>query len=232
MSWQQALIRLQEIDLEFQTINQRLGEIEAHLKNRTEIQKAEQEVDTKVKAASNAKKTQQELEFELGKTQNKLQQTETRLYEGGVTNARELQDLQTESQTLRRRITTLEDDMLVAMNAQEEANAAAQSAQDCLHSMQGQWEEQHQHLLVEREERRSRGNTLMEELQGVKKQIPAAILEAYRYLKNRTNGIPVARLNGNVCTMCGIEVSMPTERLANRGEEAYCDGCRRLIIVV
>jgi len=230
MSWQQALIRLQEIDLEFQTINQRLGEIETHLNDRAEIQNAEKEVNAKVKAASNAKQAQQELEFELGKMQNKLQQTETRLYGGSVTNARELQDLQTESQTLRRRISSLEDDLLVAMDAQEEANAAAQSTQERLQSLQSQWEEQHQHLLAEREERKSRGNVLMEELQGLKKQIPAAILETYRYLKERTGGIPVARLKGNMCSMCGVEMLPSTERLVSRGEEAFCDGCRRLLI--
>ncbi|MBN2002635.1 MAG: hypothetical protein JXA21_04700 [Anaerolineae bacterium] len=231
MSWQQALIRLQEIDLEFQTINQRLGEIETLLKDQTEIHNAEQAVNTKIKAASNAKKIQEELEFELSKTQNKLQQTERQLYGGSVTNARELQDLQTEAETLRRRIASLENDLLSAMDVQEETDSAVTSAQNHLRDLQSQWEEQHQHLLTEREEQKKRGNVLMEELQGVKKQIPPAILDAYRYLKDRTGGLPVARLKGNMCSRCGVEVSMPTERQANRGEEAYCDGCHRLIVV-
>ena len=61
MSWAEAIIRLQEIDLEFQTINRRLTEIEATLKDQSELLNAQQEVENKVGAAAAAQKTQKRL---------------------------------------------------------------------------------------------------------------------------------------------------------------------------
>jgi len=163
--------------------------------------------------------------------QNKLKATEQQLYGGSVTNARELQDLQAEQQSLKRRQATLEDELLEAMMRQEEATEESTNAQNKLSQAQSERERTRQQLINEREQEKIQGQRLLTEAQELKPLIPATIMDSYHYLKDRTGGIPVARLKNGVCEMCGVEVLKPTQRKAQRGEEAYCEGCHRLLVV-
>ncbi|HOU14990.1 MAG TPA: hypothetical protein PKZ84_17920 [Anaerolineae bacterium] len=230
MPWTDALLRFQEIDLELQRLNQRLTEIQAALHDETELLQARQHAEQSAQAARAANKKQKDVEFELQRTQTELQQTEQRLYGGSVTNPRQLEDLQAKSQSLRRWIAKLEDDLLEAMVAREEADETASAAAVKLQQITAQRETLCRTLTAEREELQTRGQTLLKEAPRIKEKIPPAILDSYHYLTSRTGGIPVARLNGDICSMCGVEVLKPTQRKVKNGEEAYCDGCRRLLV--
>jgi predicted nucleic acid-binding Zn-ribbon protein len=230
MPWTDALVRFQEIDLELQRLNQRLTEIEAALNDTSTLVDAQQNADRAAKTAHAARKAQKVVEFELQKTQTELQQTEQRLYGGNVTNPRQLEDLQAKSQSLRRWVAKLEDDLLEAMVAREEADEVDVQASAHLRHITTKRANLEQNLAAERSVLQTRGQTLVQEAENVKTHIPTAILDSYHYLTSRTGGIPVARLQGDICSMCGIEVLKPTQRKVKNGEEAYCDGCRRLLV--
>ena len=230
MPWTDALLRFQEIDLELQRLNQRLTEIQAILHDESTLSQARQHAEQSAQAAHAANKAQKDVEFELQRTQIDLQQTEQRLYGGSVTNPRQLEDLQAKSQSLRRWTAKLEDDLLEAMVAREEADETAAAAATSLQQITAQHETLYHNLTAEREELQTRGQTLLKEASRVKERIPPVILDSYHYLTSRTGGIPVARLNGDICGMCGIEVLKPTQRKVKNGEEVYCDGCRRLLV--
>ena len=230
MSWTDALVRFQEIDLELQHLNQKLSEIEADLNDTSALADAQQNADQAAQNASVARKAQKDVEFELQKTQTELQQTEQRLYSGSVTNPRQLEDLQAKSQSLRRWVAKLEDDLLEAMVAREEADEASAKASAHLKHITTKRATFEQNLAAERNVLQTRGQTLLQEAENIKTRIPPAIIDSYHYLTSRTGGMPVARLQGEVCSVCGMEVLKPTQRKVKNGEEAYCDGCRRLIV--
>ena len=230
MPWTDALVRFQEIDLELQRLNQRLTEIEADLNDTSALVDAQQNADHAAQMANAARKAQKDVEFELQKTQTELKQTEQRLYSGSVTNPRQLEDLQAKSQSLRRWIAKLEDDLLEAMVAREEADEVDVKASAHLKHITLKRATFEQNLAAERAVLQTRGQTLLQEAENVKKRISPAILDSYHYLTSRTGGIPVSRLQGDVCSMCGMEVLKSTQRKVKKGEEAYCDGCRRLIV--
>ena len=230
MPWTDALLRFQEIDLELQSINQRLTAIETTLHDESELSQTRQEAEQLAQTAHAAEKTQKDLEFGLGRVQTDLRQTDERLYGGTVTNARQLEDLQAKSQSLRRWEAKLEDDLLEAMVAREEAVEAAVAAAAHLKNITEEREALCHSLVTERAKLQERGNSLLKEAQHVKEKIPPAVLDSYHYLTSRTGGVPVARLEGDVCSMCGVGVLKPTQRKIKNGEEAFCDGCRRLIV--
>ncbi len=230
MPWTDALLRFQEIDLELQQINRRLTEIAARLHDESELSQARQRAEQTAQQARTAGKTQKDIEFELQRVQADLQQTEQRLYNGSVTNPRQLEDLQAKSQSLRRRIAKLEDDLLEAMVAREEADTDAEAAATHLQEVSARRATLCQALTAERDTLQTREQGLHQEAQHVQERIPPNILDTYHYLRSRTGGIPVARLNGEICGMCGVEVLKPTQRKVKNGEEAYCDGCRRLLV--
>lgn len=231
MPWTDALLRFQEIDLELRQLNQRLTEIETTLRDTSVVTHARQNAEQAAETAHNARKTQKDVEFELQKTQTDLQQTEQRLYSGGVSNPRQLEDLQAKSQSLHKWVAKLEDDLLEAMVTREEADEVDTKASAHFKHITTKRTTLEQNLAAERAVLQTRGQTLLQEAENVKTRIPQVILDSYHYLISRTGGVPVARLHGDICSMCGIEVLRPTQRKVRNGEEAYCDGCRRLLVV-
>ncbi len=230
MPWTDALLRFQDIDLELQKLSQKLADIEAILHDTSTLTQAQQHAEQAEQTARAARKAQKDVEFELQRTQTELQQTEQRLYGGSVTNPRQLEDLQAKSQSLRKWVAKLEDDLLEAMVAREEADEVEAKASAHLKHIATKRTTLEQNLAAERAVLQTRAQTLQQEAENVKARIPQAIMDSYHYLASRTGGIPVARLQGDVCSMCGVEVLKPTQRKIKNGEEAYCDGCRRLLV--
>jgi len=231
MTWSTAVLRLQDIDLEFQRINHRLVEIEIALQDELAVVAAKQEFDQCNVAAASARRVQKDLEFELGQVQIKLDQTENKLYGGRITNSRELQDLQLEFESLKHRKASLEDKVLEKMMAAEEATEAASAAETALAAAQGLREALLHTLSAERDHLRTHGQTLLGEAAELKGQIPKQIMDSYYYLKERTGGIPVAKLKRGLCLRCGMEVLSVVRRKAEHGEEVYCNGCNRLLVL-
>ncbi|MDF1512642.1 MAG: hypothetical protein P1S60_02415 [Anaerolineae bacterium] len=232
MAWTHAIVELQQADLEYQRNRQRLAELAKLLQASSAIAGMQQRLSQAQDKAKQARQNQETLEFELGKIQTKLRMDTEKLYSGRITNARELQDLQAETESLKRHITALEDKLLEAMMAREEADEAVVDASQELQRVTAEVEENQQHLTEEREALTARNQTLETHIADLHTQVPASILDTYEYLKNRTGNLPVAELHGDICGVCGIEVRRPVQQLARRQEEAYCGGCNRLLVVL
>lgn len=230
MPWTDAVLHLQEIDQRLEAIRARRREIQTILGDDEAVTAAEADAASLTDAANEARKVQEEAEFELDRAQRQRRINERRLYSGEITNARELQDLQAESESLQRRVSTLEDRVLEAMMIREEADEAAQAAAERLQTLQDARTREHADLHTELEALQAEETALREERQRVRSQIPDGILDSYDYLWERTNGLPVAQLRRGICSVCGLEVLKPIQQKVQHGEEAYCDSCRRLIV--
>lgn len=232
MAWTNALVELQETDLELQSNQKRLVELARVLKDSSAVLVAQQRLDAANNEAKLARQKQETLEFEVGKVQSKLLLDTEKLYSGRITNSRELQDLQAETESLKRHIASLEDKLLEAMMVREEADDQVSEANTAFEDIRAKTTESQQHLSDEQAKLTARNaalTTLQEKLQ---KQIPASILDTYEYLKSRTGNLPVAQLNGEICSVCGIEVIKPMQQKARHDQEAYCGGCNRLLVVL
>ena len=231
MAWNTAVFRLQEIDTTLTAIKRLLGELEDALKDDRALREAQEHANTAARAAAAARKTQKDLEFELQRVDTERQQKESQLYGGSVHNARELQDLQAKVKSLRQRKGELEDALLEAMMAQEEATTAANEAEAGLRAAETEWQKAQTALTTERETLIARSIALEAEKVQVQQVIPPVILESYNYLQPRLGGISVAQLrDDDTCALCGVSVSAHPRAAARAGEEAYCDGCDRLLV--
>ncbi|MDX9952737.1 MAG: hypothetical protein RBT75_01505 [Anaerolineae bacterium] len=231
MAWNRAVFRLQEIDTTLTAIKRLLGEIEDALKDDRTLREAQAQAKTTERAAAAARKAQKDLEFELQRVETERQQKESQLYGGSVHNARELQDLQAKVKSLRQHKAELEDALLDAMMAQEEATAIAEAAEVGLREADAEWQKSQAALKTERETLIARGKALAAEAVQVRQEIPPVILESYDYLQPRLGGISVAQLrDDDTCALCGVSVSAHPREAARAGEEAYCDGCDRLLV--
>lgn len=230
MAWTDALLRLQEIDLELEGIQQRLRAIAAQLQDHTVLLAAQKQAQQSVVATQKARKAQQDLEFELGRVETKLRQTEHRLYSGEVRQPRELTDLQNEAASLRRRQSQLEDALLEAMAAREECETVEAQATATLQEAEQTAAATEAALTAEREQLQARAAVLQAERERPLGHIVPTVLESYTYLRQKRGGKVVARVEEGTCTACGMEVSAPTRRQIQAGQVPECDGCGRLLI--
>ena len=120
-----TLYILQQIDTRLDRHEQRLSELDATIGDDSVVRVARAALDSVEAESQAARRAHHLIQEEIDTVNRKITSGEKRLYSGTVTNTKELQDLQDEGVSLKRRIVALEDRQLEAMIAQEDAETAA-----------------------------------------------------------------------------------------------------------
>jgi predicted nucleic acid-binding Zn-ribbon protein len=158
---------------------------------------------------------------------------EGKLYGGSVTAIKELQALQEEIASLKRRQSSLEDDLMEILVAiepldhrltalgeerteqeslQAEAAAALESAESGITA----------DLAAERSTR-----------EAAVQEIPEPLLAEYESLRTRMKGVAVARLNGGTCMGCHLALSaVEVDRIRKESPDVavHCEECGRILV--
>ncbi len=230
MAWTEAILRLQEVDGELKALEGRLADIATQLTDQREVLATRKEAEMRAVQAKKRQQAQKDLEYELGRVEAKRKQTQERLYSGNVRNPRELQDLQSESQALQRRQEQLEELLLEAMDAHEEASRMAAETQATYEIATQRGEQTQQALQSEREARQQQLQALRAENIKLQTLIPPDLLDSYRYLQRRMGATAIAQVNEGTCSVCGVATQLQIQRKVRDREEVYCDGCGRMLV--
>ena len=227
-----ALYRLQQLDSERDAARDRLGEIQAALKDDTLLRQARRALEEKEQRARKWQATQRDLELEMESLADKSARSEGRLYGGKVTNPKELTDLEAEIASLKRRRRALEDQLLEAMIEREGAEESRDGAQESLQETESTWSTTQADLRAERGALEQR----LQEVEGRRDRIAARLdpqtLAAYHRLRELKGGQAVAPLRGDTCTVCGVTISASAEWQLRQGELIHCDSCGRIIVSI
>jgi predicted nucleic acid-binding Zn-ribbon protein len=230
MSRVSSLYRLQSLDHELDAARERLGQIEATLASSPEVTAARQRADAAQAALREAHRTLTAAEAEVGTQQNKIRETERRLYSGEVQSPKELKDLENDAASLKRYLTVLEDRQLQVMVAEEEAEGALSKARASLAEAEGARGQQEGELGGERA-------GLLATVERLEAQREAAIalitpedIDTYDGLRRTRRGTAVARLDGTTCSRCGVAPSQARIDAARTGEDiVMCGNCGRIL---
>jgi predicted nucleic acid-binding Zn-ribbon protein len=176
---------------------------------------------------------QRRLEAELAAVEAKIAEIEARLYSGAVTIPRELQAMQAEVESLKRRRSSLEDDVLEAMTEREPLDeevarletgraerdqqagglrAAAAEAEVAIDA----------ELAREREARAAAASG-----------VPADLTRLYDDLRRKLGGVGAARLVNGRCSGCHLTLpATELDRIRREPPEALirCDQCGRVLV--
>lgn len=175
---------------------------------------------------------QQRLEDEIATISAKAQQHDATLYSGSVSNPRELQAMQDEIASLKRRIGQLEDQELEVMEQIEPLDAdLAQLA-----GQQTSLDEQAAALRVSIAEEEV---AIDEQLAAVRAERDALVagvdpelMTEYEQVRKQSGGIAIARLVGGHCGGCHLALSaVEVDRIKHLPPEApaHCEECGRLL---
>ena len=224
------LYGLQKVDLELGRHRARLKEIEAKLSGDETVARAQQELDAAQTALKPWQTRARDLDLEIKALAQKMKASDDDLYGGRIRSPKALQELQDEIASLKRHQSTLEDHLLEAMMEVEAHQEQVTGAQQALADARAALANQQTDLIEEG----ARLETEVAELEAERKEkavgIEPASLAAYDKLRPRYKGQPVALLQPDGCSLCGVEqTSMNAQAVRSGRTLAYCESCGRIL---
>jgi predicted nucleic acid-binding Zn-ribbon protein len=166
-------------------------------------------------------RSQQRLEDEIASLSERANQAEKQLYSGAVTNPRELQALQDDVASIRRRIGQLEDDELEIMELVEPVDAERSE-------LAGQRDRPEAES-----ELAAQLATVQTDRETAAADVPVDLWPEYDKLRARLAGVAIARLVGSTCQGCHLAlpaVEVDRIRKLSLDEAVYCEECGRLLV--
>ena len=147
-----------------------------------------------------------------------------------MSNPKELQDLQNESEALKRYLSVLEERQLENMIASEEAENKLKSAQINLEEVTAQFEQQNTDLTQEQADLNQEVERLDTERQAAATGIPQEDIELYDKLRESRGGIAVSKVVEKTCSACGTTLSQALAQSARSPSQiSRCDTCGRIL---
>lgn len=232
MSQVHQLYKLQQIDSEINEKKKRLGEVLQLQKGNPALNSARARLETAVSDLNQWKAKQQDKNLELKSLRDKRKSSENRLYSGNVKNPKELSDLQTEIESLGRRVDSLEEELLEIMIYLEDAETEHTTSEEAVTKLEAQWETETGGLKAEQNELALRLHHLMQSRKDHLPTVDATAMREYSALSNKKGGVAVAKMRVNKCMACQITNSDQKAKDAKSGKIVHCAGCGRIIYVV
>lgn len=224
------LFQYQVVDSEIERLQARIAEIDAAIAADQQIAHAEQVLADSRKAHQHAALVLRAAEENVKSLQIKISTSEANLYGGRIKNPKELQDLQTEIASLKKRLAAVEDEQLTAMVNLEEAELGEKKASENLILARGQVASRNAEMLGEKEQAEQKISRLSTERNAHLTSLDPSSLEIYRTLRKQKRGVAVVKAADGACSACGAELR-PAELQAARSPQglAYCSTCGRIL---
>jgi len=224
------LYRLQKLDSAIDQKESRLDKIEAILSDDQALRDAQKKLE---KAKTTAKQIRIELNQIIDKVEAqrlKRKTTQASLFSGNIKNPKALQDLQMESEALKRTISKLEDEQLEAMIQNEAAITTFEQARSDHNTVLSDKASKNALLAGEK-------STLEEDLPGlftqresILKGIPLASLQLYESMIKSKGGRAVAEVVDDCCDACGAMLTPGDIQSARSPSTLFrCKTCGRIL---
>lgn len=229
--------------LEVQEHDTRLDQLEhrrAGLPERRQIVEAAQvlatveaQIEAQTTTVDERRHAQRRIDDELASKEERAKQIETKLYGGTVSAARELQDLQTELETVHEHISGIEDDGLVALEQLEAAQARLGELEGMRAEIVARRDQAETALTVAAAEIDAEADGERASRAAAIEGVPAEAVAEYERLRATLGGVGIARLVGSQCEGCHLNLSaVELDRVRHLDPDVpvHCEECGRLLV--
>ncbi len=231
MSKAELLLDLQEVDLTIDRLTKRLTEVRAAQRETDELIAARNAAQDAEQLGVKSRATRQDLELADAALDEKIKQAEKRLYSGLVKNPKELLDLQNDISSLHRQKATLDDQLLEAMVALEDAEGALNRAVAARDHIEVKWNGDQSELMTEQAQLERELAQHTHEQAAARAQLSLTDLSLYDQLRRRKGGLAVVELMGNACGGCSVRVTANVlQQLGQADQLARCGNCERILV--
>jgi predicted nucleic acid-binding Zn-ribbon protein len=170
-------------------------------------------------------------ELELKRVEGKKKDYERRLYEGKVTNPKELTAMEQEIAMLGRQRGRLDEQILTLMEGIETASTELAQAEANRDAAESRWRDQDE--LFRRESARLDAElaAVTPRREAAAKALEPPTLARYENLRNRLSNVAVARLVEAGCGACHTHLASGIIRKVQDGQAyTYCENCTRFLV--
>lgn len=177
--------------------------------------------------------TQKDLEQQIGALTERRSAIEQRMYAATSSSGRDLQAMSDEVRHLTERRAELEERELAAMLEQDPIDAELAARAERLTPLDAQATELRARMATEVQEIDAALDEAGRARASEAAQVPTALLDRYEALRARLKGTGAARLVGNRCDGCHLELSaVEVERIhaLSPDEVATCEQCGRILV--
>lgn len=224
------LYRLQQADEALLEDRARIEEIEEILSGDETVQRAAESLEAAQERLVSARSSAGEADKSVTFQTEKLDKTEKALYGGSVQNPKELEELQMESDSLKRHMVTLEDRLLEAMIQLERAETEYEDAKSDLVEAQAETEARNDDLGKEKGELIAHIERVEAEREAALANVDPESLATYHNVRSKAGRFPVAVVEGGACGVCGLAISASKLQTVRAGDEiARCRQCGRIL---
>jgi predicted nucleic acid-binding Zn-ribbon protein len=224
------LYQVQKIDTETDQSNKRLSEIERLLSENQVVVEAEKILDEANRLLAEKEKSLKKIEDAVEKTQIKMQNSEASLYGGKIRLPKELQDLQNEIVSLKKLLSSQEDQQLEAILLVEEAEKDAARASHELESARAAFATQTAALQGEKSSLIKNKERLLSERAAAISPIQPEFMSIYDRLRVQKRGIAIAGVSEDSCSACGAGLTPAGLQAARSSQQiVYCSQCGRML---
>ena len=143
-----TLFQIQQLDLELDRLVAEQQAVTTSLQGNTRLRRIRKELEYLQQQVQAGQQAQEEVEWTLNDLTHRLQHKEERLYNGTVTNPKELQSLQYEVQQLRAQYNRQEERVLEALDTTEALKETLQQKQNDLKKAEDLWQSEYNSLLT------------------------------------------------------------------------------------
>lgn len=231
-----TLLELQGVDSQMDALHARRSELPEQLE--LDRLTAELEMARKTNAArelgfGGVSREATKVETEVANLEQKIAHESARLYGGDVTSPKELTALQAELDSLRRRKSHVEDQLLDLMEGREQADKDLTESKALVATL----EEQVAMALMARDDSSTHIESDLASLETQRKEIatrvPEEAFEIYEDIRPKREGVAVAELLGNTCRGCMVSLSPFAIDVIRRSDDPLvrCENCRRILII-
>ena len=234
MSELEALHGVQELDTRIFELSDR----EENHPLKQELEELEEEaaanqvvLDEAVSLLEESRKKQGRMEEEVQRVEDKLGREEGKLYDGKVTNPKELRGLQAEVRSIKKKKDTLETELLEEMERQDEMKLRLDDLQSNQERLQGEVGEKEETLRKEMEEIAANRAELEKQRDELRAGIDAELLELYEHLLESKHRLAVVKVVDGVCQGCRVELpGMEYDRFLKSDDVFRCTNCGRIMV--
>lgn len=157
---------------------------------------------------------------------------ELKLYDGSVTNPKELASLQKEFESLTQQQAVRDQTALDAADLVEQSRAAQATAARGLAAGEAEWQASQAQIATEIQQLESNLTALRERRVAATRPVDAATMALYERLRRMRAGRAVARVQRGACLGCRISLPSQVYQKARSGlAVVQCSSCERILYV-
>jgi len=175
---------------------------------------------------------QMRFEHEIDSMTQKEHAEQTRMYDGSIVNAKELEALQHEIASIRKRRSDREDELLALLEMREQLEADAVVAEGDTAEMRTKADDAAHAAAAELASVDAELERTTTDRDAIASDIDADVLELYDDLRRLKKGVGAAALVDGVCQACHEQLSaVELDKVKRADGIRRCEHCRRILVV-